>query len=195
MEIRRIRAPPRQLIATKPKPSEIFARFCEAFVTHTFPKDKESWQDEIVRIFKEIGQRFTLDVDTEFLRTDLIWYQEFPIKSLIELVLEHENHTCHAERSFRENIIPEVDKLRNVKALQKWLVYYPRSEDLDLHLSRIAQYALSSYINQDPREEWLVLTLTDDSEAWVLVQASLHFLTSGGTWQELGVRQLKVKYA
>lgn len=130
-----------------------------------------------------------METDREFLRLDLIWYLDLPSKSFLELALEHENH-----RHLKPSVLEEVDKLRHVKAYKKLVIYYPWKKDIERDLSVIADYALSAAIEQNPREQWLVLTLTDDSDKWDAVGASLFALLPDKKWQHVANRSLTISY-
>lgn len=84
------------------------------------PRRLKLWTDIILGIFDEIGRGFGYIPKKEYLRLDRTWEIRHRDISAIVLALEHENTDSV------ENILnDELQKLLDVKAFLKVLVFYP----------------------------------------------------------------------
>lgn len=119
-----------------PEPKTLFKEFCSKVKSATLPdswagKDKE-WTNVILNIFDEIGRRYHYKPKREYLRLDQTWEIRLLNLSYMVLALEHEN-TRHIE----DLLDDELQKLSDVKASLKVLVYYPRLLDIERHIKEI----------------------------------------------------------
>ncbi len=107
---------------TIPTPAELFEKFKERFSKLDLPtwKDSKAWTDVFLGIFDEIGRDFGYIPRREYLRLDETWEIRLRDISMIVLALEHENN------GNVENILhDELQKLLDVKAFLKVLIFYP----------------------------------------------------------------------
>lgn len=108
---------------TIPTPNELFEMFKEKFSKATLPDSwnaSAQWTTMILGIFDEIGRSLGFTPSKEYLRLDQTWEIRHSDISIIVLALEHEN-TDRVE----EILDDELQKLLDVKALLKVLIFYP----------------------------------------------------------------------
>lgn len=106
-----------------PKPNELFAMFKERFSKDILPDSWQAlapWTSMVLGIFDEIGRSQGFIPSKEYLRLDQTWEIRHNDISLIALALEHEN-TDKVEEILND----ELQKLLDVKAFLKVLVFYP----------------------------------------------------------------------
>ena len=108
---------------TIPTPKELFEMFKEKFSKVTLPDSWEvsdPWTRTILDIFDDIGRSLGYKPRKEYLRLDRTWEIRHDDISVIVLALEHEN-TSNVE----EILDDELQKLLDVKAFLKILIFYP----------------------------------------------------------------------
>ncbi|MEM4700663.1 MAG: hypothetical protein QXZ51_00790 [Candidatus Bathyarchaeia archaeon] len=106
-----------------PTPKELFSLFKEKFVKAKLPESwqvSEPWTRTLLNIFSEIGRSFGYKPRKEYLRLDQTWEIRHEDISVIVLALEHEN-----TGDIREILDDELQKLVDVKAYLKVLIFYP----------------------------------------------------------------------
>ena len=112
-----------------PTPKELFERFKVEFLDGTPPdswKDNIPWTDFMLGIFDSIGRSLGYETRPrpghgEYLKLDQIWEIRQPDTEVIVLALEHEN------RDQMEVLLDdELQKLIDVKAYLKVLIFYPK---------------------------------------------------------------------
>jgi len=108
---------------TIPTPLELFKLFQETFSKVTLPNSwqvSEPWTNTVLGVFSQIGRNLGYTPRKEYLRLDQTWEIKHPDISTIVLALECEN-TDRVE----EILDDELQKLLNIKALLKVLIFYP----------------------------------------------------------------------
>jgi len=108
---------------TIPTPEEFYERFRDKVSQAQLPKsweDSRAWTDSVLAIFDEIGRDFGYVPKKEWFRIDRTWQIRHPDISTIVLALEYENTD-----SVEEILNDELQKLLDVKAFLKVLMFYP----------------------------------------------------------------------
>jgi hypothetical protein len=111
---------------TMPTPKELFESFQVEFRKGKLPDswyDPPSWTTFMLGIFNDIGQNYGYtqnEIKTEYLRLDQTWEIRHPGVSVLTFALEHENTS-----KVSDILDDELQKLLDVKALLKVLVFYP----------------------------------------------------------------------
>lgn len=106
-----------------PTPLELFKLFQEMFSKATLPDSwqvSEPWTSTVLGVFGQIGRNLGYTPRKEYLRLDQTWEIRHPDISTIVLALECEN-TDRVE----EILDDELQKLLDIKALLKVLIFYP----------------------------------------------------------------------
>jgi len=108
---------------TIPTPFELFKLFQETFSKATLPDSwqvSEPWTSTVLGVFGQIGRNLGYTSRKEYLRLDQTWEIRHPDISIIVLALECEN-TDRVE----DILDDELQKLLDIKALLKILIFYP----------------------------------------------------------------------
>jgi hypothetical protein len=125
-----------------PDPKELFQAFQEKFSTTKLPESwnvSPPWTSTVLGIFNEIGRSFGYEPKKEYLRLDQIWEIRLPDISTIVLALESENAD-----SLKAILNDELQKLLDVKAFLKVLIFYP---DVAIEMQR-------ETVEGNIQEEW-----------------------------------------
>lgn len=146
----------------RPKSREIFEKFCAKIKDKELPKsweDNPRWTALMLNIFEEIGRSFGYRIrkmgkGKEWMTIDETWEIRLPNISTIILALEHENTS-----KIWKLLDDELQKLLDVKAYIKVLVYYPLEPEKDIE--EIKSKIQSQKIKL-PDEKILVITGTYD---------------------------------
>ncbi|MEM3874698.1 MAG: hypothetical protein QXU45_06160 [Candidatus Bathyarchaeia archaeon] len=176
---------------TIPTPIELFEMFKEKFSKSTLPdswENSDQWTNTILRIFHEIGCGLGYTPRKEYLRLDQTWEIRHPDVSTIVLALEHEN-TDRVE----EILDDELQKLLDVKALLKVLVFYPHIpatvHEGEFSFPEIQEKIRSAEI-KNSNERYMVITpVYIKPQSTIEVTASC--LDCEGKAEELGSFQIK----
>ena len=108
---------------TIPTPLELFKLFQETFSKAALPDSwqvSEPWTSTVLGVFSQIGRNLGYTPRKEYLRLDQTWEIRHPDISTIVLALECEN-TDRVE----EVLDDELQKLLDIKAFLKVLIFYP----------------------------------------------------------------------
>jgi hypothetical protein len=108
---------------TIPTPQELFQMFQEKFSKAMLPDSwqvSEPWTAIVLNIFDGIGRSLGYMPKREYLRLDQTWEVRLKDISVIVLALEYEN-----EAQVGELLDDELQKLLDVKAFLKVLIFYP----------------------------------------------------------------------
>jgi len=175
---------------TIPTPKELFDSFCFEFSKATLPdswEDSTPWTYTILNIFGGIGRSFGFTPRKEYLRLDQTWEIRHPDISTIVLALEHESVA-----DIGEILDDELQKLLDVKAFRKVLVFYPTipatvAED-EFSFPEIQEKIRSAEIKY-PDESYIVVSITRISDDALEVNGCS--LNPDGKAEELGTFQVK----
>jgi|YelNatPaOPRAMG01_1025707.scaffolds.fasta_scaffold28696_4 hypothetical protein len=177
-----------------PTPKELFSLFQEKLLEAKLPESwnvSEPWTKTLLNVFGEIGRDFGYKPRKEYLRLDQTWEIRHEGVSVIVLALEHEN-----TGDIREILNDELQKLVDVKAYLKVLVFYPsfpisieNEEPIVSEVSEI-QDKISSAKIKNSEEKYVIIGITyNPSKNAVEVSAvSLNFKGKGS---DLGVFEIK----
>jgi len=175
---------------TIPTPSELFQMFKEKFSKAILPDTWEAstpWTETILSIFDEIGRGFGFIPRKEYLRLDQTWEIRHPDISTIILALEHENTS-----EVIEVLDDELQKLLDIKALLKILVFYPTipvtAEGEVFSFPEIQEKIRSAKI-KNPDEKYVIVSITRIGKEALEVNACS--LDPNGKSEELGSFQTK----
>jgi len=147
---------------TIPTPAELFQILKEKFSKDKLPDSwfsgsSELWTTSILGIFDEVGRSLGYTPRKEYLRLDQTWEIRLPDVSTIVLALEYEN-TDRVE----EILDDELQKLLDVKALLKVLVFYPIvpmvMDEEESTYPEIEEKIMSAMI-KNPDERYIVMTI------------------------------------
>ena len=108
---------------TIPTPLELFKLFQETFSKATLPDSwqvSEPWTSTVLGVFSQIGSNLGYTPRKEYLRLDQTWEIRHPDISTIVLALE-----CENTDRLEEILDDELQKLLDIKALLKVLIFYP----------------------------------------------------------------------
>ncbi len=173
---------------TIPTPKELFDGFRSEFSGTTLPDSWEAsvpWTNTILNIFGEIGRGLGFKPVKEYLRLDQTWEIRHPDVSTIALALEVENTS-----DVGELLDDELQKLLDVKAFLKVLVFYPHIpvtvvED-EFSFPEVQKKIRSAEI-KNPEEMYIVVGITRIDKALEVNGCSLNH---DGKAEELGSFQL-----
>jgi len=178
---------------TIPTPNELFKMFQEKFSKATLPEKWEAsaqWTSRVLDIFDEIGHGLGFSPAKEYLRLDQTWEIRHPDISTIVLALEHEN-TDRVE----ELLDDELQKLLDVKALLKVLIFYPIVpmivEEGESTYPRIQKKVQSAKI-KNPDEKYIVITPVYIKPQSIIEVSACSF-DSEGKAEDSG--EFQIKYA
>jgi hypothetical protein len=175
---------------TIPTPQELFQMFQEKFSKATLPDSwqvSEPWTNIVLTIFDEIGRNMGYTPRKEYLRLDQTWEIRLPDISLIVLALEYEN-----TGDVREILDDELQKLIDIKAFLKVLIFYPIIPAMmyegEFMITEIQEKIQSAKI-KNPDERYVVI-----SPIYVkpqsIIEVSACSFDSGGKGEELGSFQI-----
>jgi len=174
-----------------PKPKELFESFRAEFSSATLPDSWRAsgpWTNTILGIFDSIGRGFGYVPTKEWLRLDQTWEIRHPDISVIVLALEHEN-TGRVE----DILDDELQKLLDVKALRKVLVFYPIvpmiMEEKESTYPEIEEKIRSAKI-KNPDERYIVMTIVYMQPQSIIEVCACSF-DSEGKGEDLGSFQVK----
>jgi len=175
---------------TIPTPQELFDSFRSEFSGTTLPDSWEAstpWTNTILNIFGEIGRSLGFMPIKEYLRLDQTWEIRHPDISTIVLALEHENTS-----DLGEILNDELQKLLDVKAFLKVLVFYPPIpvtvvED-EFSFPDIQEKIRSAEI-KNPDERYIVVGITRIGRGALEVNGCS--INPDGKAEELGSFQVK----
>jgi len=175
---------------TIPTPKELFESFCVEFSNTTLPDiwvASRPWTDTLLGIFDSIGRSLGYIPKREWLALDQTWEIRHPDISVVVLALEHEN--THRVEDVLDD---ELQKLLDVKAFLKVLVFYPLipvvAEGEEFSFPEIQGKIRSAKI-KNPDERYAVMSITRISDKTLEVTACS--LDPDGKAEELGPFQVK----
>jgi hypothetical protein len=176
-----------------PEPSELFEMFKEKLSETTLPDSweaSEPWTTTILDVFNEIGRSLGFTPRKEYLRLDQTWEIRLPDISTIVLALEYEN-TDRVE----EILDDELQKLLDVKALLKVLIFYPSVPAMmyegEFTIPEIQEKIQSAKI-KNPDERYVIINLLYIKPKFI-IEVCATSLDSEGKGEDLGC--FEVKYA
>jgi hypothetical protein len=169
-----------------PTPNELFEKFKGKFSKASLPDSWYAltpWTTTILDIFYEIGRDLGYTPNREYLRLDQTWEIRHKDISVIILALEHENTS-----SVSEILDDELQKLLDVKAFVKVLIFYPRFplamfETGEFVFPEIQEKIRSAKIKTD--EKYVILGLTYLTDQNVIHVSAFSF-DSEGKGEDLG---------
>lgn len=176
---------------TIPTPLELFRLFQETFSKTILPDSwqvSEPWTKTVLGVFGQIGRSLGYIPRKEYLRLDQTWEIRHPDISTIVLALE-----CENTDRVQEILDDELQKLLDVKALLKVLVFYPfipvTMEKEESSFPEIQEKILSAKI-KNPDERYIIITpVYVKLESIIEVTACSFDLEGKG--EELGSFQIK----
>jgi len=177
---------------TIPTPNELFKMFQERLSKAAeLPDDWEAsaqWTYTILGIFDDIGRSLGFKPKKEYLRLDQTWEIRHPDISTIVLALEHEN-TDRVE----DILDDELQKLIDVKALLKVLIFYPNVpvmvEKGESTYPQMQEKIQSAKI-RNPDERYIVITPVYIKPQSIIEVSACSF-DSEGKAEDLGSFQIK----
>jgi flagellin-specific chaperone FliS len=176
---------------TIPTPQEPFQMFQEKFSKAMLPDSwqvSEPWTNTVLTIFDEIGRNMGYTPRKEYLRLDQTWEIRLPDISTIVLALEYEN-TDRVEEILND----ELQKLLDVKALLKVLIFYPLAPAMmyegEFTIPEIQEKIRSAKI-KNPDERYIVMNLVY-SKSQSIIEVLASSLDSEGKGEDLGSFQVK----
>lgn len=175
---------------TIPTPNELFQIFQEKFSKATLPDSWEvsqPWTNTILNIFGEIGRSLGYIPRKEYLRLDQTWEIRHPDISTIVLALEYENTD-----DVREILDDELQKLLDIKAFLKVLIFYPivpvMMEKGESTYPEIQEKIWSAKI-KNPDERYIVVTPVYIKPSSIIEVSACSF-DSEGKGEDLGSFQI-----
>lgn len=178
---------------TIPTSKELFQMLQEKFSKATLPDSwqvSDPWTITVLGIFDEIGRSLGFTPRKEYLRLDQTWEIRLPDISTIVLALEYEN-TDRVEEILND----ELQKLLDVKALLKVLIFYPLAPAMmyegGFTIPEIQEKIRSAKI-KNPDERYIVMNLVY-SKPQSMIEVLASSFDSEGKGEDLGTFQ--VKYA
>jgi len=177
-----------------PTPQKIFNEFKKRLSTTTLPKSCEtadSWTVTVLGIFNQIGRSFGYRPRKEYLRLDQSWEIRHTDISVIVLALEHDNTD-----DVNEILDDELQKLIDVKAILKVLIFYPivpitMLESGESTIPDIQEKIRSAKIKYSD-ERYLVITGTYFSQKGIVFFSACVFDVEG-KGEDLGDFQITYK--
>lgn len=176
---------------TIPAPTELFQIFREKFSKATLPDSWQAsvqWTTAILGIFNEVGRGLGYIPRKEYLRLDETWEIRLPDLSTIVLALEHDNTD-----SVDEILDDELQKLLDVKALLKVLIFYPTVPVImaegECVYPQIQEKMRSTKIKTSD-ERYIILTPVYIKEQSIIEVSACSF-DSEGKGEDLGSFQVK----
>jgi len=174
-----------------PTPNELFEKIQEKFSKATLPDSwqvSEPWTATLLGIFNDIGRSLGFTPRKEYLRLDQTWEIRLPDISTIVLALEYENTD-----SVEEILGDELQKLLDIKALLKVLIFYPLAPAMmyegEFTIPEIQQKIRSAKI-KNPDERYIIMNLV-----YIKPQSIIEVLASSldpeGKGEDLGSFQVK----
>lgn len=173
-----------------PEPKELFQVFQDKFAKETLPDSWENspdWTTTVLGIFNNIGRSLGYTPNKEYLRLDQTWEIRHSDLSTIVLVLEVEN-TDRVE----EILDDELQKLLDVKAFLKVLIFYPIvpiiMQEEEATFPEIQEKIRSAKI-KNPDESYVIITAVYVKPSSIIEVSACSF-DSEGKGQELGSFQV-----
>ena len=176
---------------TMPTPLELFKLFQETFSKTILPDSwqvSEPWTNTVLGVFDQIGRNLGYMPRREYLRLDQTWEIRHSDISTIVLALECEN-TDRVE----EILDDELQKLLDVKAFLKVLIFYPTvpvivEKEESTH-PEIQEKIQSAKIKSSDERYIVVTPVYIKSQSIIEVSASS--FDSEGKGEDLGSFQIK----
>lgn len=173
-----------------PTPNQFFELFQEKLSKTALPEvwgSTEPWTTTLLGIFEEIGRDLGFTPRKEYLRLDQTWEIRLPDISTIIFALEHEN-----TQNVEDVLDDELQKLMDIKALLKVLVFYPLVPAMmyegEFTIPEIQEKIKSARI-KNAEEKYVIMNLV-----YVKPQSIIEVLAtvfdSAGKGEELGTFQL-----
>jgi len=176
---------------TLPTPKEVFESFRDAFSNTALPESWQAsppWTMTVLGLFNQIGRNLGYLPRKEWLRLDQTWEIRHSDISVIVLALEHEN-TPDVE----ELLDDELQKLLDIKAFLKVLVFYPMipmfMEEGEFIFPNVQEKIRSAKI-KNPDERYVIMGIVYVSREGI-IEVSATCFDSEGKGEELGSFQVK----
>ena len=137
-------------------PDSIFEEFCREVGHAEVPKvwsRVKNWTNMVLDIFGKLGAKYGYEVRREWMLLDETWEIRNQSTSFIAMALEHEN-TDNIDILLKD----ELQKLLDVKAILKVLIYYPKFLDCERHIEKIKPKIKSQRL-KIPEEHILIVMI------------------------------------
>lgn len=175
---------------TVPTPNQLFELFQEKLSKTTLPdnwRSSEPWTTTILGLFGEIGRDLGFTPRKEYLRLDQTWEIRLPDISTIIFALEYEN-----TQNVEDILDDELQKLMDIKALLKVLVFYPLVPAMmyegEFTIPEIQDKIKSARI-KNAEEKYVIMNLLY-VEPQSIIEVIATVFDSAGKGEELGTFQL-----